>query len=142
MKPEDISAKDIVRERYPSAQAQYHEAVYQIGQKASTQPGYWAIYRAGGLGHQPIGTGPSEEAAWVSASEEVLKGLRQPTGLRITREMLQDAEKVGAGVLPVEEIEAALDAGRPVIVDEMDGSESLLERGEGGRYRMTRRPPP
>ncbi len=35
MKPESISVKDIVRERYQSAQAQNHEAVYQIGQNAS-----------------------------------------------------------------------------------------------------------
>ncbi len=70
-----MNSEEIVRERYPDAEAQHHEAAYQMGQGASTQPEYWAIYPARGLGHQPIATGPTEEAAWTLAADKVLEQL-------------------------------------------------------------------
>jgi hypothetical protein len=130
-----MNSEEIVRERYLNAEAQHHEAIYQMGQRAPTQPEYWAIYSASGLGHHPIAVGPTEEAAWTLAAEKVLEQLRKPIGLRIKREMLDDSGRSGAGPVPIEAIEATLDKGEPVIVDEVDGSESVLERGEGGMYK-------
>lgn len=130
-----MGSEEIVRERYPHAESRHYDAVHQIGQKAATQPEYWAIYPAGGLGNQPIATGPTEEAAWTLAAEKVLEGLREPQGLRIKREMLDDIGKPGAGVAPLEEVDAALEREEEVIVDEPDGSESILERGDEGGYR-------
>lgn len=130
-----MGSKEIVCEHYPNAEARHCDAVHQMGQKAATQPEHWAIYPAGGLGHQPIATGPTEEAAWALAAEKVLGGLRKSQGLRIKREMLDDIGKPGAGSAPLEEIDAALDREEDVIVVEPDGSESILERGDGGGYK-------
>jgi hypothetical protein len=53
----------------------------------------------------------------------------------IKREVLSDAGTLEAGAVPGEEIEAALTRGEQVMVEESDGSESLLERGENGKYK-------
>jgi hypothetical protein len=104
-----MTAEEIVLERYPDSQVQHHEAVHEIGQKAPIQPEYFTIYPVGGLGHQPTAIDPTEAAAFTLAAEKVLKGLRKPKGLRIKREILGDAGRVGAGSVPVEMIEAAVE---------------------------------
>lgn len=71
LKEQHMTAEDIVRERYPAAEARHIKAVFEMGQRAPTQPEHWAVYPAGGLGHQPIATGPTEEAAWTLAAQKV-----------------------------------------------------------------------
>lgn len=128
------SAEAIVRERYPDAELQHHKAGYEMGRAASIQPESRAVYPAGGLGVQPLGVGPTAQAAWGAASTKVLEMLRKPTGLRIKRGHLTDAGKIGAGVVPVEAINAALDRGEEVTGEESDGSISLLKRAGNGGY--------
>ena len=75
-----MTMEEIVRERYPEAEAQHFEAVFQAGQKAPTQPEHWAIYPSKELGHQPIATGNTEAEAWKLASKKVLEQLPDSKG--------------------------------------------------------------
>ena len=61
----------IVRQRYPNADLQRHEAVYEMGRTAPVQPEHWAVYPQRGLGVQPLGTGSTAAAAWGAAAAKV-----------------------------------------------------------------------
>lgn len=90
------SAQQIVKEKYPQAEAVHHPATHQMGQSAPTQEAHWAIYVAPGLGQRQLATGPTEHAAWVNASTEVLKDLPKPTTATVSSETVYDAHRVGA----------------------------------------------
>jgi hypothetical protein len=128
------SAEEIVRECYPHAALRHHKAVYEMGRSEPVQPESWVVYASLGLGGQQLGEGHTALAAWVAASNRVLQGLPRPTGLQVKRQHLSDAGRVGAGAVPLEAIEDALNRGEEVTVEEPDGSFSLLKRAAGGRY--------
>jgi hypothetical protein len=69
-----MTPQDIVLARFPRAEAQYHDAVYQMGQQAPVQPAYWAIYLASGLGQPVVGQGSTEAQAWEAAAQAVQSG--------------------------------------------------------------------
>lgn len=66
-----MTPEEIVRSRYPQAESQHHDAVYQYGQRDPIQPEGWVIYASGGLGVTVLGKGNSEEEAWKNAASSV-----------------------------------------------------------------------
>ena len=128
------SAEEIVRERHPHAVLRHHKAVHEMGRSEPVQPESWVVYASLGLGGQQLGEGHTALAAWVAASNRVLQGLPRPFGLRIKRQDLFDAGRIGSGAVPLKAIEDALNRGEEVTVEEPDGSFSLLERSDGGAY--------
>ena len=64
-------AEEIVRAAYSNAEAQFHDAVYELGRAEPKEPAKWVIYSAGGLGASAIGEGNDEMAAWEDAAKRI-----------------------------------------------------------------------
>ena len=130
-----MRAKDIVQDYYSHAVAQYTPPSNQVGQATAYQQGEWNVYRTAGLGEKPIGSGPTEDAAWIVASTEVMKKFRTPTSLLIPQEKLEDALKYGKDHYVIEEINRRLETGETVHAEKRDKSRGLVER-DGDKFKI------
>src|SRR5690348_5983229 len=64
-------ARETVIAYYPLAHAVAPSATSQTGQSAVYDKTAWAVFAMRDLGSQPIGTGPTQEAAWIAAAKTV-----------------------------------------------------------------------
>jgi hypothetical protein len=66
-----MTPQEIVRSRFPRAEAIYREPVYVLGQREPYRQGGWFVFSVRALGAEQLGSGPTEEAAWRSAAAVV-----------------------------------------------------------------------
>lgn len=64
--------KKLVLEKFPDAYAKHYPPTFQMGQRAPTSAGGYAVWRGiPQLGMQPIGEGVTEKAAWADAASRL-----------------------------------------------------------------------
>ncbi len=66
-----MTNEEKVRKKYPNAEVTPPDPVHEGGQGSLYQQRGWTIYPSKGLGVQPIGEGPTLEAAWKKAADAV-----------------------------------------------------------------------
>ena len=66
-----MDAIEIVRARYPQAEARHHAPVHEDGGRRPTRAGYWAISPSAGQGTRFLGRGATEAEAWTRAAATV-----------------------------------------------------------------------
>ncbi len=66
-----MTPQEIVRSRFPRAEAIYREPIYALGEKDPYRLGGWVVLSAHAVGAEQLGTGPTEEDAWSAAASAI-----------------------------------------------------------------------
>ncbi|WP_152051849.1 hypothetical protein [Tautonia marina] len=91
-----MDPQQIVRSRFPHAQAIHREPVYVLGQREPYMPGGWVVLSSPTLGAEHLGSGPTEDAAWAAAADTISEQTSSP---RLSfKEWLEEQAKREGGV--------------------------------------------
>ncbi len=66
-----MDAQETVFQRYPDAEARQEPPIYQHGESAPIEPGYWGIFSGSGFDDEEIGRGHTEVKAWADAAHKL-----------------------------------------------------------------------
>ena len=65
--------EELVRDRFPGADACEEPPIFEHGKLSAIDPGYWSIHADADFASEELGHGPTEELAWADAARHVRK---------------------------------------------------------------------
>lgn len=71
--------EELVRDRFPGADACEEPPIFEHGKSSAIDPGYWSIHADADLESEELGHGRTEELAWADAARHVRKMAAAPT---------------------------------------------------------------
>lgn len=73
------STRDLVRSRYPQADAVFQKPIYSLGKSGPVYEGGWVVYSAPMLGAQVLGRAATEDEAWSDAAATAQPEEKRPS---------------------------------------------------------------